>query len=269
MLYYILSKKETKIFVICTVSGAILQFFSRRYIKNHPEFLEEPEITIKIKNPSGTTEELSNEKAKEIAKEIAKEPTLHRLIKYLRGGQIQQKIVEILVKLLIKWLIKLMAKYGIEIGLTIGTGIVIKATPKKALARIIERSLPQDVFNKGRFTQVNGEKIDLENCSEGFKYMFSVLMDKEIPYDEKQKHVRYVFRVTLDKAGPVNLILCLIPILLILATQSPASYFLLLKNLIQAIKEGRISKRVARMIARRLLKEGQLVDPELLDLIES
>ena len=241
MIYYILSRKETKIFVICTVSGAVLQFFSRRYIKNHPEFLEEPEITIKIKNPSGKTEELSNERAKE----IAKEPTIRRLIKYLRGGQVEQKIIEILIRLIIKWLIKLIAKKGVEIGLTIGAGVAISVTPKKALARIIERALPQDVFNKGRFIQVNGEKIYLENCSEGFKYMFSILMDKEIPYDEKKELVGYVFRVTLDKAGPVNLILCLIPILLILATQSPASYFLLLKNLIQAIKEGRISKRVA------------------------
>ena len=78
-----------------------------------------------------------------------------------------------------------------------------------------------------------------------------------------------MFRVHLDGIKPRNLILCLIPILLILAIQNPACYYLVIKNLIQAIKEGRISKRIARIIVRRLLKKGRMVDPELLDLIEN
>ena len=264
MRYYIFFRKETKLFVMCTVTGGLLQFFCRRYIKNHPEFLEEPEITIKIKNPSGKTEQISNE----IAKEIAKEPTIRRIIKHLRGGQVQQKLAEILIRLMLKKLIKIAANRGVELGISIGAGVVLAVTPKKALAKIIEGSLAQNLLDKKSFIRVNGEKVYLENCDDGFKYMFSIFMDKELPYNEKKELVTYLFRVNLDRNKPLHLILCLIPILLILATQNPACYFLVIKNLIQAIKEGRISKRIARIIVRKLLKKGKMVDPELLDLIK-
>ncbi len=260
MRYYIFFRKETKLFVMCTVTGGLLQFFCRRYIKNHPEFLEEPEITIKIKNPSGKTEQISNE--------IAKEPTIRCIIKHLRGGQVQQKLAEILIRLMLKKLIKLAANKGVELGISIGAGVVLAVTPKKDLAKIIERSLAQNLLDKKSFIRVNGEKVYLENCDDGLKYMFSILMDKELPYNEKKELVTYVLRVNLDRNKPLHLILCLIPILLILATQNPACYFLVIKNLIQAIKEGRISKRIARIIVRKLLKKGKMVDPELLDLIK-
>ena len=260
MIYYILFRKETKLFVMCTVTGGLLQFFCSRYIKNHPEFLEEPEITIKIKNPSGKTEQISNE--------ISKDPTIRRIINNLHGGQVQQKLAAILIRLMLKKLIQLAANKGVELGISIGAGVVLAVTPKKDLANIIEGSLVQNLLDKKSFIRVNGEKIYLENCNDGLKYMLSILMDKELPYNEKKELVTYVFRVNLDRNKPLHLVLCLIPILLILATQNPASYFLVIKNLIQAIKEGRISKRIARIIVRNLLKKGKMVDPELLDLIK-
>ena len=263
-IHYIFSRKEIKIFLICTATGGLLQFFCRKYIKNHPEFLEEPEITIKIKNPSGKTEQVTNE----IAEELVKDPIIRRIIKHLRGGQFQEKLVEVLFRLMLKKLIKLAAARGVEFGVSLGTGIAFAVTPKKALVKVIEGALPQNLLDKKSFIQVNGEKVYLENCENGFKYMFSILMDKELPYNEKKELVTYIFRVNLDKSKPLKLVLCLIPMLLILATQNPASYFLVIKNLIQAIKEGKISKRVARIIVRRLLKEGKMVDPELLDIIE-
>jgi hypothetical protein len=264
-IYYIFSRKETKVFVICTVTGGLLQFFCRRYIKNHPEFLEEPEITIEIKNPSGKTVQITNE----IAEELAKEPIIRRIIKHLRGGQFQEKPVEILLRVMLKKFIKFAAKKAVEISIYIGAGLAFSVTPKKALAKIIEGSLPQNLLDTKSFIQVNGEKVYLENCDNSFKYMFSILMEKELPYNEKKELVTYVFRVHLDGIKPRNLILCLIPILLILAIQNLACYYLVIKNLIQAIKEGRISKRIARIIVRRLLKKGRMVDPELLDLIEN
>ena len=114
---------------------------------------------------------------------------------------------------------------------------------------------------------MDGEKEYLENCDNAFRYMFSLLMDKELPYNEKKELVRAVFRLQLDNIKPLHLILCLIPILLILSTQNLAGYYLVLQNLIQAIKEGRISKAIARRIVRKLLKKGKFVDPELLDLV--
>ena len=258
MRYSIFFRKEIKVFVICSVTGGLMQFFCRRYIKNHPEFLEEPEITIKIKHPSGETEQISNE--------IAKETITRRMTKHLRGGQVQEKLAELFLRVILKKLVKLAAKKGVELGLSLGTGVALAITPKKALAKVIQQSLPQDLLNKESSILVNGEKVYLENCDESLKYMFSVVMDKELPYNEKKKYVEYVFRVVLDKNKPLHLVLCLISILLILSTQNTASYFLVLKNLIEAIREGRISKRIARIIVRRLLKKGRMVDPELLEL---
>jgi hypothetical protein len=43
----------------------------------------------------------------------------------------------------------------------------------------------------------------------------------------------------------------------------------LVKNLIKAIKEGRISKAIGRAIVRRLKKKGIAIDPELLEVVSS
>jgi hypothetical protein len=43
----------------------------------------------------------------------------------------------------------------------------------------------------------------------------------------------------------------------------------LLKNLAKAIKEGKISKEIGRCIVRRLQKRNILIDPELLEVVNS
>lgn len=257
---YILCRKETKIFVICTATGGLLQFFCRRYIKNHPEFFEEPEITLIIKDTSGKTERITNKKAKE--------PIIRRILKHFCGGGLQEKVGDIVLRVLLKKLIKLAAKKGVEFSISIDVGAIFTVVPKKALVKIIEGSLPQSLLDTKSFSIVNEEKVYLENCSEGFKFMFAILMDNEIPYYEKNALVAYVFGTLLSKTEPLNLILCLVPILFILAMKNPSAYYLAIRNLILAIKEGRISKRIVRVMVRRLLSNGQMVDPELLDIIE-
>ena len=262
-IYYILSRKETKIFIVCTVTGGVLQLFCRRYIKNHPEILEEPEIRIEIKNPSGKTEQITDE----IINEITKKPRIFHIIKRLRGGLFQEKFAELLLKVIIKKLIKLAAQKGVEIGLSIGLGAALAAAPKKALIKIIEGSLPQNLLDSKGFIQVNGEKIYLQNCDDGFEYALSVLLNKGIPYGEKQKVIAYLFSLISDRIKPLNFIICLISLLLILAILDPASYALLLRYLIEAIKEGKISKRLGRLVVRKLKRKRLLIDRELLDLV--
>ena len=67
--------------------------------------------------------------------------------------------------------------------------------------------------------------------------------------------------------GRIRFVLCIIFILHIFATNYISSYFLLIQNLIKAIKNGKISKRLARLIIRRLmrLERDIAVDPELLE----
>lgn len=115
-IHSIFSRKETRLFIICTATSGLLQFVCRKCIESHPEFLEEPTITITIKDPfgSGETEQITNEIATEIS-EITKESRIRRLIniiKRLRGGQLKEKLLEILLKLLLKNLMKLAAKKG-------------------------------------------------------------------------------------------------------------------------------------------------------------
>jgi hypothetical protein len=50
----------------------------------------------------------------------------------------------------------------------------------------------------------------------------------------------------------------------IFAINDISSYFILIQNLIKAIKNGKISKRLARLIIRRLLRLKIAVDPELI-----
>ena len=107
-------------------------------------------ITIEIRDPSGKIERVTNE--------IAKELILRRIIKQLRGGQIQEKLVETMLKVLLKKLIKLASKKGLEIGLFLGTGITILAVPTKHLVKIIEKALPQNLLDKKSFIQVSGKK---------------------------------------------------------------------------------------------------------------
>lgn len=57
---------------------------------------------------------------------------------------------------------------------------------------------------------------------------------------------------------------CIISILHLLAINDMSSYFILIQNLIKAIKNGKISKRLARLIIRRFLRLNILVDPELI-----
>lgn len=67
--------------------------------------------------------------------------------------------------------------------------------------------------------------------------------------------------------GHVNFAICVTFILYILATQNISGYYIFIKNLIKAIKEGKISRKIARLIIRKLRAQGILIDPELLEVV--
>lgn len=68
--------------------------------------------------------------------------------------------------------------------------------------------------------------------------------------------------------GSVACVLCIIFILYILSIHNPSGFYILLRNLIKAIKEGRISKPIGRLIAKRFKKKGIPIDPEYLEILE-
>ena len=68
----------------------------------------------------------------------------------------------------------------------------------------------------------------------------------------------------------VHFVLCIVNLLQMLSIQSDsANYYLMIGNLIQAIKEGKISKQVARLILRLLKERKIIISPEFINLIDS
>ena len=102
--------------------------------------------------------------------------------------------------------------------------------------------------------------------------MLKILEDKTIPFEEKEKVARSILTKYLDLKtmnGRITFLLCIVFVLYILSIQNPSRFYILLKNLIKASKEGRISKPIGRSIVRRLKKKGIAIDPDLLEVVSS
>ena len=115
-------------------------------------------------------------------------------------------------------------------------------------------------------------KLTLYQC-EGIhelEYLFYVLKDSAIPFEEKERITLLILTRFLNlstEAMRRNFLLCLLAILCALTIYNPSSYHLLLKSLLQAIREGKISKNLIRWIIQNLKRKGLLSNPELLDII--
>ena len=94
--------------------------------------------------------------------------------------------------------------------------------------------------------------------------MFNILSNKDLPF-EKRKEIslnillKHVDLTTNDTS--ISFVLCIIFILR--AANDISSFAILMENLLKAIKNGTLSKKLARLIVRRLLKANVLVDLEL------
>ncbi len=151
------------------------------------------------------------------------------------------------------------------------TGLVIKKAPinTTTISSVVRSALPTTHadFEKG-FILVDGKKISLDQCDQTFEYLFQVLSNKEIPFEYKREVSFKILMDHLDLAttsSRLRFIFCILSILHIFAISDIASYFLMMKNLIKAVKNGKISKRLARLIIRRLIKLNMVVDPELIE----
>lgn len=69
--------------------------------------------------------------------------------------------------------------------------------------------------------------------------------------------------------GRLHFVLCIVFVLHILSIQNTSAFYILLKNLIKTIREGRISKPIEtdRLIFKRLRKKDIPVGPELLEVV--
>ena len=236
-------RNDVKIVIICTVTGGILQVLSKQYLKSHPEFLKDGPVTKKKYKHSP------------------------------RGGAIIE-VSGISIKIVGKVIINFLAKKGLLAGILTGGGVVISKIPATAISTYLRDSFPQNLphLEKKKFILVGGEKIYLDQCDQNLEYLFKILEDETIPFEEKEKVARSILTKYLDLKtmnGRIAFVLCIVFVLYILSIQNPSGFYILLKNLIKAIKEGRISKAIGRSIVRRLKKKGINIDPELLEVVSS
>jgi hypothetical protein len=243
----LLRLKSIGIIVIGTVSGGVVQFYCLKYIKNHPEHFETENGVLKEIEP-GVKNKNRNPKFRGF---------------FMRGGN--------LVVVPMIYLIAFLAQHGWLVGFFATTLSII---PTKELSIYIREALPQNLpeLERKKFILVDGEKVYLDLCDQNIEYLFVILKDPAIPYKEKTKLARSILTKHLNLKtadGRVSFVLCMVFVLYILSTHNISSYHILLKNLIEAIKKGKISKIVGRAIIRKLRKKGLPIDPELLEVVRS
>lgn len=239
---FILSKKDIKLIVIGVVVGGLLQFICARYVKNHPELLNNnnpQEIAPKTSVPHG-------------------------------GALVEIAGAKIIFN--IGLAVAYTAKKGALMGLLSTAGLVffkkIKI-PVNALATIVRQSLP--TYYSGlekRFFIVDGDEILIDECDKSLQYLLMMLKNPDLSLDYKKEKSLKILMNHLDletPSGKIRCLLCLIGILYVLWSADMASFMILMENLIKAVKEGKITKRLARLLIRRLLRLGVNVDPELID----
>jgi hypothetical protein len=255
--------KDLRIFIINILIGALLQILARRclkYLEDHPKLLEETntkrkKTKLKNKNPLVVPR----------GGAFVVPPAAFAFIKFLNDSGI----------------LKFLADSGFLAGIVgSSAGYVIKQIPLDAVSTYVRNSargaLPatHGYVDKSVTTLDDVGKLTLYQC-EGINelgYLFDLLKDPLIPFEEKERFTRLIFGRYLNlstEEGRRGFVLCLLAILCALAIYSPSSYHLLLKMLLKAIREGKISKELIRWIIRRLKRNGLLVNPELLDIAYS
>jgi hypothetical protein len=158
-------------------------------------------------------------------------------------------------------------------------GVLVKKIPSTAVSTLVYKtgefvhgSLPisHSKYGKQDFILINGkEQLELDNCPSSLYYLFRILINSNIPFEERKTVSNDILMNRLDlstREGRIQFLFCMISILLLFAQYNPSSFLIMMQNLVRAIKTGRISKQLARFIVKKLLKKNIVVDPQLLEL---
>jgi hypothetical protein len=115
--------------------------------------------------------------------------------------------------------------------------------------------------------------VFLDYFNENFIFLAKVLNSQNIAEHTKNYEAHNALTEHLDLKTinrRVYFVLCIDNLLQMLYIQPDiASYYLMLGNLIEAIKEGKISKPVARLIFWHLKEKNIFITPEFKNLIDS
>ena len=171
-------------------------------------------------------------------------------------------------------ILSFLAEHGLTAGLLSSIVVVISGIPLTSISTCLRYSVPQNLANleEKKFILVEGRKIYLDQCDQTLKYLFDVLEDETIPFEERKEIAHSVLLKYLNLKTPFgrrNFVLCIVFIIYILFTNHHSSFYLMMRSLIKAIREGKITKPMARFIIRKLKKKGIPIDPELAEIVAS
>ena len=238
--------RNVKIVIACTIVGGMLQVMSRKYIQTHPEFLKnEPVIT-------------ENDK-----------PV--RFISPRGGFLVEFSVIKIVTHVILKFL----AEKGLIAGITTGATLLISKIPGSAVTTYLRDAFPQNLpeLENRKFLLIDGEKVYLlDRCDSNLKYLLDILQNEEIPFKDRKELAYSILKNYLNlktPSGRRNFVLCIVFIIYVLSTTGHSSLYIIMKRLIEAIREGKIGKAMGRLIVRRLRKQGVPIDPELAEIVAS
>jgi len=157
-----LCRNDVKIILVSTVTDEIVQIISKKYLKNHPEFLEDGPMT-------------------------KKKYRLSRVLS-LRGGAFIE-ISGINFKFIEQVVINFLSKKGLIAGALTGASVIIRKILETAISTYLRDALLQNLPDKKKFILLNGEKFYLDQCNQNLEYLFKALEDPVIPFEEKKINV--------------------------------------------------------------------------------
>ena len=155
-------------------------------------------------------------------------------------------------------LILILAKKGAWIGFTtaalrVGWDKILRTSLNK-FGEHLRRGLPlahsnYEINYDKKFIIIDGEKIWLDQCDQSIEYLFKVLKDKTLKPEEKNSQCLKILMNYLNlniPRGRLNFIICLFSLLRILSIIDFTSYHMLIANLITALKNGKLPKKLVR-----------------------
>lgn len=250
IMYYIkliLKNKGVQTILIGGIVGGLLQIFAQELINSDPEFYALPSES----------------------EDLTEKPYKRRTFWSFHGGS----LVDVEINLL-KFVVNLLSKQGVKFGIMGTSAFVLGKIPLKEISKYLANAFPQNLPHlKGKKYILNDEtmQITLDQCEDKYEYLHKIFKDKNIPFKEKENFTRLILTQHVDLKDMflnVRFIMCMVSLISLLwFNDDLESIYILFKTLIEAIRQGVISKAVGRVIIRKLLRQGVKIDPELLRVV--
>lgn len=140
----------------------------------------------------------------------------YRPVRFLspRGG-VTIEVTEISGKIVTQVMVNFLAKKGLQVGLAAGRVLVISKIPSTVVIRFLRDAFPQNLpdLERKKFIVVDEETIYLDECNQNLKYLFDILKDQTIPFEERKEIAHSMLAKYLNLKTPVgrrNFILCIV-----------------------------------------------------------